>query len=161
LLALPAFSFENHSIKSSSDNCGNCETADIFCDDLVREAMAKCWEQSMSGLSDKEYGFTVTRKEVGFLVVYSKSDNFFRRAKIGIPIESIMLFHTHPNSVPPDPSPKDKQIANEINMPVCTITGRGVFCYYPDRNKTIKVRDNLTWLKPCNSTADLVVRLAP
>jgi RHS repeat-associated protein len=61
-----------------------------------------------------------------------------------VPSNTVGQAHTHPVRCPnaraqgPRPSPDDRKLADRKNIPVCTITANGVFCYDPGRKKTLR-----------------------
>jgi hypothetical protein len=122
---------------------------DLTCMEIVRESMLKCWELTKNGSLDSEAGFTLEKEGSHFSILFSRSNNFYRRDRLFVTEASVVLYHVHPQRVPPEPSQQDKQAARKIKRPICTITDRGIYCYFPESNKTIKLRDFPEWTGPC------------
>ena len=56
------------------------------------------------------------------------------------------IVHTHPNSSDPKPQGEDLRVADKYQVPIFTITNRGMYVYDPGTKKTHKVVSNLDWL---------------
>jgi hypothetical protein len=123
---------------------------DLICIEIVRKSMLICWDMTSNGRRETEFGFSVIKKGSDHSIVFSQSRNLYRSTLIPIPNGTVAVFHVHPNSASPKPSKEDILLAREIKIPICTITYQGIYCYYPDRNETMKLRKNLDWAKPCN-----------
>jgi proteasome lid subunit RPN8/RPN11 len=63
---------------------------------------------------------------------------------------AIAIVHTHPNSQEARPSEPDIRIAERFNVPIFTLTNRGMFMYHPATKKISKVMERLNWLNPSN-----------
>ena len=85
------------------------------------------------------------------------------RGKVPPPGELLGQAHTHPTRCPkarangPRPSPTDKGLAELKNIPVCTISTSGIWCYNPKTKKNVQIGSSNWWksLKqsgcdPCN-----------
>jgi hypothetical protein len=136
--------------KSSPVSENNCDN-DLLCMEIVRESILKCWVMTMNGLLDTEHGFTVIKRGNDYNIAFSRNDNYFRKVSVIVPKGSIAIFHVHPNKVPPQPSRIDMEQAQKINIPICTITDRGIYCYFPDSQKTVHLRDFSELKKSCNN----------
>ena len=60
---------------------------------------------------------------------------------------TIAIVHTHPNSSSPKPQDEDLAVANKYNVPIFTITSRGMYVYDPTTKKITRVMENLDWLE--------------
>jgi hypothetical protein len=142
------------STKNDSSPNSSFDYDDLPCIEIVRKSMLKSWAMTKGGMLESEHGFTVIKEGSAYGVLFSQNSNHFRRVSISVPIGSIAVFHVHPNSVPPEPSPNDMKQAKKIGIPVCTITSQGVYCYFPNSQKTIKMQDFSKWTQPCNSLVE-------
>lgn len=115
--------------------------------DRVRAAMLKSWKEASYGHWKNECGFAVLKDGNDLFTLYSGTNHDRLRTKITVTANTVALFHTHPNSASAEPSLADIDTARKINKPVCTITSRGVYCFYPDRDRTVKLRDYPDWLE--------------
>lgn len=59
---------------------------------------------------------------------------------------TVAIVHTHPNGSRPVPEGGDLVTAEKFNVPIFTLTSRGVWVYDPSTKKTSKVLDGLEWL---------------
>jgi hypothetical protein len=59
---------------------------------------------------------------------------------------TIAIVHTHPNSSDPKPQGEDLLVADKYQVPIFTITNRGMYVYDPGTKKIHKVVNNLDWL---------------
>jgi hypothetical protein len=59
---------------------------------------------------------------------------------------AVAIVHTHPNAHDPRPSEQDQQVAKRYDVPIFTITIRGMYVYDPATRITGKVLDGLDWL---------------
>jgi len=64
---------------------------------------------------------------------------------------SIAIVHTHPSGCDPRPSRDDRQVADDYDVPIFTITVHGMYVYDPATKKTNKVLDGMDWLNPSRS----------
>jgi len=63
---------------------------------------------------------------------------------------TVAVIHTHPNNSPAAPQPPDIAIADKYQVPMFTITSRGMYVYDPKTQKTTRVMNGLDWLDPQN-----------
>jgi hypothetical protein len=56
------------------------------------------------------------------------------------------VVHTHPNCDDSRPSHEDLRLAKRFNVPVFTITSRGMYMYDPEKDKISRVQSDLDWL---------------
>ena len=141
----------NEPIKTSNVNLGALTGMPAYKSLLnnanVKKAILKCWAQAMNGLSETEYGFAALMgADDSYATLFSHSENQCRTTKITVFSETAAIFHTHPNSAPAEPSPMDKAVSHKINKPIFTITSRGIYCYSPDFNSTLKLQNYPDWM---------------
>jgi hypothetical protein len=58
----------------------------------------------------------------------------------------IGVVHTHPNRDDFRPSHQDLKVSNRFNVPIFTITSRGMYMYDPEKKKISRVQPDLNWL---------------
>ena len=58
------------------------------------------------------------------------------------------VVHTHPNCDDSRPAGADLRLAKRFQVPVFTITSRGMYMYDPEKNKISLVKPGLNWLDP-------------
>jgi hypothetical protein len=63
---------------------------------------------------------------------------------------TIAIVHTHPNTSDPRPQKEDMLVADKYQVPIFTITSRGMYVYDPLSRKVSKVMSNLDWLDISN-----------
>ena len=61
--------------------------------------------------------------------------------------ETIAIVHTHPNTSNPKPQDEDIAVADRHNVPIFTITSRGMYVYDPGTKTLSKVMRDLDWLE--------------
>jgi hypothetical protein len=71
---------------------------------------------------------------------------------------TIAIVHTHPNSSSPKPQDEDLAVANKYNVPIFTITSRGMYVYDPTTKKITRVVENLDWLEVSKFQKGIVAR---
>src|SRR5262245_9547047 len=59
----------------------------------------------------------------------------------------IAIFHTHPNNRDPQPHPQDIQIARRFDVPVFTLTSRGMYRYDPVTDRIARIKRGTEWLE--------------
>ena len=99
-------------------------------------------------------GFDTTE---GVVVIYLMRDgrykgrspgttNEFEQASFKWDPATIAIVHTHPNSINARPSLVDQELAERVEIPVFTITNRGMYVYNPTTRETTQVMAALDWL---------------
>jgi hypothetical protein len=71
---------------------------------------------------------------------------------------TIAIVHTHPNTSDPKPQDEDIAVANKHNVPIFTITSRGMYVYDPGARKLSKVMSDLDWLDVSNWSKGLFAK---
>jgi hypothetical protein len=61
---------------------------------------------------------------------------------------TVAVAHTHPKSGSARPVPADIQLADRFDIPMFTLTLKGMYMYDPKTKKTSVVHDGLDWLRP-------------
>ena len=114
--------------------------------DIVQE-FAKAWTISSNGTSGKE-GVVLIFKSItgGYQGRVQRSTNEMRQVTFTWVSNAIAVVHTHPNKNDPRPSIMDRQLADRFNVPMITITLRGMYVYDPATKETKRVFDGLDWL---------------
>ena len=116
-------------------------------DKQIVEAFAKAWQHSEGGTSGLE----------GVVLIVRTSDGSYNGVELGRTNEhkkftfrwqagTIAIVHTHPNSSDPKPQEDDLGVADKFDVPIFTITSRGMYVYDPSNKKISKVIKDLDWL---------------
>ena len=71
---------------------------------------------------------------------------------------TVAVVHTHPNGSDPKPQYDDICVANKYQVPIFTITSRGMYVYDPGSKKITQVMNNLAWLDQSNWNKGLFAR---
>lgn len=66
-----------------------------------------------------------------------------------MPPRASALFHTHPNSKLPQPSPNDVQAADRLNLTVYAGSTGGLWAHDPGSPRSTLVRPSLQWTQAC------------
>ena len=122
-------------------------------DEGIRQAFQKAWQISGGGIADVE----------GVVLLYRQRDGSLRATPLGRTNERLQstfqwnyailaIVHTHPNHHDPRPGGEDSRIADRFDVPVFTITSRGMFVYNPRTRKIAKVFNGMEWHNPARQT---------
>lgn len=117
----------------------------------VVAAFAKAWGRSGNGTTGVE----------GLVLVLRMADGSFSGRDMGSTNEqkkftfrwhpaTIAVVHTHPNNSDPKPHDEDFAVADKYQVPIFTITNRGMYVYDPLTRKVSRVVSNLDWLDASN-----------
>jgi len=120
----------------------------------VKQEFEKAWDISVRGASTAEGLVLIYRKpDRSLLAVAQGRTSESRRVSFKWTSSVIAIVHTHPNRDSPRPSDHDVELSNRFQIPVFTITNRGMFVYDPSTGKISRVMNSLTWL-PSKRSAD-------
>ena len=125
----------------------------------VVAAFAKAWGHSGNGTSGVE----------GVVLVLRMGDGSYSGRDMGITNEqkkftfrwhpaTIAVVHTHPNNSDPRPHDEDLVVADKFQVPIFTITSRGMYVYDPLTRKITQVLNNLEWLNASKYTKVMVAK---
>ena len=128
-------------------------------DKEVVAAFAKAWSRSSNGTTGVEGVVLVLRmlgggysgREMGATNEQKKFTFRWHPATIAI-------VHTHPNNSDPRPHDEDFAVADKYQVPIFTITSRGMFVYDPFTRKISRVLDNLDWLDASKFTRNIFAK---
>jgi hypothetical protein len=111
----------------------------------------EAWQQSALGTKDTEAVVLVLREPHGSIKAVSggRTNQSYKFSFTWNPA-IIAIVHTHPNSRDPRPSTGDIQIARTFNVPMFTITLKGMFMYDPAADKIAKIKSGVDW---CDSSS--------
>lgn len=116
-------------------------------DKEVVSAFAKAWGRSSNGTTGVEGVVLVLRMLGGG---YSGRDmgstNEQKKFTFRWHPATIAIVHTHPNNSDPRPHDEDFAVADKYQVPIFTITSRGMYVYDPFTRKISRVLENLDWL---------------
>ena len=114
---------------------------------IVKE-FNKAWQVSGNGIYGREGVVLIFRMGEGNYTGRSQGfTNQYKEFTFRWNPATLAIVHTHPNSCNPKPSPQDERVAEKYDVPVFTITLRGMYVYNPATRVTSKVADGLDWLK--------------
>lgn len=108
----------------------------------------RAWNMSGNGLSPVE----------SVVLLFPNPDGSYRAKTLGQTNENrqftfkwdpkaIAVLHTHPNASNPRPADQDIFIADHFQVPMFTLTCRGMYMYDPGTKKISKLKDGLSWLE--------------
>lgn len=107
----------------------------------------KAWCASDDGTSGREGALLIFRMEDGSYTGTSLGyTNEHRRFTFKWRPNALAIVHTHPNASDPEPSAPDQRVAERFDVPIFTITIKGMYVYDPAAKITSKVMDGLDWL---------------
>ena len=113
---------------------------------VVREFHA-AWQQSGLGTLNTEAVVLVLRNSDGSCEAVSAGRTNQSNAFTFIWNPAIIaIIHTHPNDRDPKPQEQDILIARRFDIPIFTITLRGMHMYDPASNKITKIKSGVDWL---------------
>jgi hypothetical protein len=116
-------------------------------DKLAVEAFGKAWRRSGNGSSPREGVVLILRMaDGGYSSREMGSTNEHKQFTFAWHPATIAIVHTHPNTSDPKPQDEDIEIADKHQVPVFTITSRGMYVYDPGTRKLSKVMSDLDWL---------------
>ena len=116
-------------------------------DGRVVQEMERAWRLVGAGADAKE----------GVLLLFRMLDGSIQARPAGVTNEhksftiqwhpsAIAILHTHPNSVNPRPSGPDRRLAENLRVPIFTLTIRGMFVYDPRTKTMSQIQNGLDWL---------------
>lgn len=117
----------------------------------IDEKMVKefngAWQQCVLGTRDTEAVVLVLRNPDGSIRAVSagRSNKAYEFKFVWDPA-IIAVFHTHPNNRPPQPAQQDILVARKFDVPIFTLSRRGMFQYDPVTDRITKVKNGIDWL---------------
>ena len=115
------------------------------------EAFSSAWRRSGNGTSPREGVVLILRMvDGGYKGIDIGSTNEHKQFTFRWHPATIAIVHTHPNSSDPLPQHDDIAVADKYQIPIFTITSRGMYVYEPQSKKISKVMSNLDWLNFSN-----------
>ena len=135
----------NNDARRFADNRSRFQLSDI--DGKVIKEMNGAWQQCVMGTKDTEAVVLVLRARDGSIKAASggRSNQAYQFTFIWNP-DIIAVIHTHPNNRNPEPQPQDIQVARRFDVPMFTITRRGMYLYDPVADRVSKVKNGIDWL---------------
>jgi len=143
-----AVSAQQHDkIQSASDVSNNAEFILTGIDKSAVAQFKNAWRSAGAGVDKIEAVVLLYRKTDGLLEstllpLTNEIERFDFRWNAAI----IGVVHTHPNCDDFRPSPQDVQVSKRLNVPIFTITSRGMYVYDPETKKIRRVQPGLDWL---------------
>jgi hypothetical protein len=116
-------------------------------DERIVKRLKAAWHQCALGTTSTEAVVLVLREPDGSIKAVSAGNShrayeFHFRWNTAI----IAVFHTHPNNRPPHPAEQDILVARKFDVPMFTLTGRGMFLYDPVTDRITKIKNGIDWL---------------
>ena len=116
--------------------------------EVIKE-FRKVWRISGLGINNVE----------GFVRVLLRPDGTYAAQSLGMSNEykkftfkwdpqTVAIVHTHPNNHDPRPSGQDLDLSNRFQIPIFTLTNRGMYMYDPLTRRITLVHQGLDWLNP-------------
>ena len=110
------------------------------------------WRLSGLGSTGRESVILIFRMFDGTFIGRSQGySNQYKKFTFRLSPNSVAIVHTHPSVCDPRPSPIDRRVADNYNVPIFTITLHGMYVYDPATKETDKVLDGLDWLDASRS----------
>ena len=120
-------------------------------DKQMVEAFRQAWRRSGDGFLPLEGVVLILRMaDGGYSGREMGSTNEHRQFTFPWHPATIAIVHTHPNASDPKPQDEDIAVADKHQVPIFTITRRGMYVYDPGTRKLSKVMSNLDWLDVSN-----------
>ena len=105
------------------------------------------WRASGDGTNGREGVLLIFRMEDGSYTGKSLDyTNEHKKFTFKWRPNALAIVHTHPNVSDPEPSAQDQRVAEKFDVPIFTITIKGMYVYDPAAKITSKVMDGLDWL---------------
>ena len=107
----------------------------------------KAWCASGDGTNGREGALLIFRMEDGSYTGKSLDyTNEHKKFTFKWRPNALAIVHTHPNVSDPEPSAQDQRVGEKFDVPIFTITIKGMYVYDPAAKITSKVMDGLDWL---------------
>lgn len=105
------------------------------------------WRQAALGTMDTEAVVLVLRESDGSIKSVSggRTNQFYEFTFTWNPA-IIAIVHTHPNNRDPKPQEQDILVARRFDVPIFTITLRGMYMYDPETDTITKLKNGIDWL---------------
>lgn len=117
----------------------------------IDEKMVKqfngAWQQCVLGTKDTEAVVLVLRLPDGSIkaVPAGRSNQSYQFTFTWNP-DIIAVFHTHPNNRDSIPVGQDILVARKYDIPIFTLTRRGMYMYDPATDRITRVKSGIDWL---------------
>jgi len=124
-------------------------TADVMSrfDREMVKAFRAAWRNAGNGLTAVEAVILIIRKADGSCkAVLPDPKGQHYRFTFRLQPGTIAVVHTHPNDSDPRPATADIEIAERFQVPMFTLTIRGMFLYDPTTKVTSRVQGGKDWL---------------
>jgi hypothetical protein len=121
-------------------------------DGAVVAELRRAWIVAHAGAAPTEEVVILTPAPGGgFEAKLQPHSNLHGSSRFLLPPDAAAIFHTHPDSVLPQPSRDDRRLADRTGIPVFTLSSRGLFVYDPATGRISKLEGRLDWLeeRPC------------
>src|SRR5262245_22999212 len=117
-------------------------------DERIVEEMERAWRVVGGGIDNKEAVLLLFRMHDGSIQARPEGlTNEQKAFTFKWSPSAIAILHTHPNSVDPQPSRPDRQLADKLGVPIFTLTVRGMYLYDPHTRKATQIKRGLDWLE--------------
>jgi hypothetical protein len=132
----------------------------------IDERMVKefngAWQQCVLGTKHFEAVVLVLRESDGSVKAVSagRSNASYEFSFTWNPA-IIAIFHTHPNNRDPQPVDQDILVARRFDIPIFTITRRGMYMYDPATDRITKLKSGVDWLDLATWKQDALAAYKP
>lgn len=115
--------------------------------DIV-SALAHIWRETGNGTRGTEAGFALDGTPAQYAVRYSVPNPTQQMsAMMQVAPNTFALFHIHPDTGKPEPSPADMSIADGNHLQMYTASRLGLYQYDPTTKRTSKLLNGDGWMK--------------
>lgn len=113
---------------------------------IVKE-FARAWQQVAHGIKASEAVVLILRTPDGsYKAVNRGSPNQAYEFSFVWDPNTLAIVHTHPNNRDPEPHGSDIVLADRFDVPILTITSKGMYMYDPTTKQITRVHKWLDWL---------------
>ena len=136
--------------QQSSGKSGASKTSLILSriDEPVIEQFRNAWCAAGAGVFTREVVVLLYLNRDGSLTTKTlRPSNEYKRFTFKWDPSIYAIVHTHPNACNAEPQRDDIQLADRFDVPIYTITNRGMFVYDPHTRKISQVQAGLDWQK--------------
>ena len=128
-------------------------------DESFVKELENAWICSRSGSTSRECTVLTFVKPGGvYEAKLQKFTNEWKQSTFQWNPAAVAIIHTHPNSTNAPPSIEDQAVARKYGVPMFTITNRGMYCFDPFTNRTVKIFSGLDWLDKSRWTREVFDR---
>jgi hypothetical protein len=148
LMLMLACSVMVSSAYGQDKNHAQSSCAGLEVNDQILGEFSKAWRASELGHSNRESAMLLFLMSDGSILAKPQDGTHERdSARFNWHPSARAIVHTHPNLGDPKPSNEDRRVAHRLQVPIFTLTIRGMYVYDPQVKKTCKLHNGLDWLE--------------